>query len=66
MKPFKCNICNYETAYKSELKKHIEQSNHGGQKPVKCAICDGTFEEKMKLQKHLNVAHGKKVPLDSL
>ena len=24
LKPFKCSICNYKTAYKNDVKKHIE------------------------------------------
>ena len=37
-KPIKCNICDYKTALKGDLKKHIEPA-HEGMKPFLCNIC---------------------------
>ena len=39
---FKCNICNYKTAYKPDLKRHIK-SVHERIKPFKCSICEYKF-----------------------
>ena len=34
-KPFKCEFCEYTTAYKSDMKKHVALV-HEGKKPFKC------------------------------
>ena len=64
-KLFKCGICKFSSELSIELKRHM-LSNHEGLRPFSCAICDECFEQKIKLQKHIELAHGKKVPFDSL
>ena len=61
IKPFKCNKCDYKTAHKSHLKKHID-SVHEGIKPYKCNICDYRTAEQSKLKIHTNSVHEKIKP----
>ena len=42
IKKFKCNICDYKTAHKPDLKRHIE-SVHERIKSFKCSICEYKF-----------------------
>ena len=51
-----CIICDYETALKPNLKRHIE-SVHEGIKPFKCNICDFETSRKSTLKQHVESVH---------
>ena len=53
---YNCNICNYKSAYKYNLKIHIENV-HEGIKPFKCSICESTFSQKGDMMKHIESVH---------
>ena len=55
-KSFKCKICPYETALKSNFKKHKE-SVHQGIKPFNCNICGYETAYKRDLKRHKELAH---------
>ena len=55
-KKFKCNTCNFSTANKGTLKKHIE-TVHEGIKPFKCDICDYECALKGNLKHHIASVH---------
>ena len=55
-KPFKCNICNFEFSYDSNLKNHID-SVHKGIKEFKCNICEYKTAYKHHLEKHIESNH---------
>ena len=59
IKPFKCNICDYETAQKGHLKKH-KDSVHEGIKPYKCHICQFESATSSHVKRHITVVHEKK------
>ena len=48
--------CDYETALKADLKRHIE-AVYEGIKPLKCNICDYKFTRKGSLKKHTEFVH---------
>ena len=56
IKPFKCNICVFETTANYNLKKHIE-SVHEGIKPFKCKLCDYETARNFHLKLHINSVH---------
>ena len=51
-----CNICDYETAYKSMLQKHIK-SVHEGIKEFKCHKCPYETVQSHHLKKHIETVH---------
>jgi uncharacterized Zn-finger protein len=55
-KPFKCNLCDYETGLNYNLKKHTEIV-HEGLKPFKCRICDFKTGDKTNLKTHIDSVH---------
>ena len=52
VKKFKCNICEFSTAYKQQLQMHIS-SVHEGIKLFKCNLCDCETAEKGDLKRHV-------------
>ena len=56
IKPFKCKICDYETAVKGNLKKHVD-SVHEEIKPFKCNICVHESSTKGNLKRHIENVH---------
>ena len=52
----KCSICDYKTALKPHLKRHIE-SVHQGIKPFKCTLCEYEGSVKLSLEKHIESVH---------
>ena len=49
-KRFKCDLCEYETNYKCNLKQHAQ--NHTGEKPFKCNFCEKQFAQSHTLANH--------------
>jgi KRAB domain-containing zinc finger protein len=56
IKPFKCNTCEYENAWKCYLKQHIK-SVHERIKPFNCNICNYKAAEKSTLKRHIRSIH---------
>ena len=57
----KCDIFDYTSSMKSNVKKHLE-SVHDGIKPNKCSICDCSYSNKSALKRHVESVHGVKKP----
>ena len=62
IKPFKCDNCEFASAYKSTLNEH-KKVTHGTQR-YDCPHCDHFARYKGNLDKHINNVH-KKVPTNS-
>ena len=56
IKPFKCNICDFECAQKAGLKRHTDFV-HEGIKPFKCNICDYKTSRNYYLKHHIESVH---------
>ena len=50
-KILKCELCDYRTNYKAELKDHTMQ-NHTMERPFKCDQCDYAATNAHKLKRH--------------
>ena len=57
IKPFMCTICEYKTAHKPSLKRHIE-SVHEEIKPFKCKTCDYKTAHRPILKRHIETVPG--------
>ena len=53
IKPFKCKICDFRSAKKCNLKKHIESVHED----FKCKICEYKTAEKRSLKIHMQSVH---------
>ena len=59
IRPFKCEICDFSSSKKNNLKTHVE-SVHEGNKPLKkiiCEICENRFSQKNDLKRHVGAVH---------
>ncbi|XP_064410016.1 zinc finger protein ZFAT-like isoform X3 [Latimeria chalumnae] len=54
-KQFKCTVCNYRTAQKPQLLRHMEQ--HASFKPIRCAHCHYSCNIPGSLKRHYNRKH---------
>ena len=54
-KPFKCNVCSYASARKSDLIRHTRI--HTGEKPFKCDVCYYAAARRSNLAKHTSRIH---------
>ena len=57
-KPYKCNNCDYASAWAGDLKKHLK--THSGEKPYKCNHCDYASVQTGNLKRHLKTHSGVK------
>ena len=55
----RCNICDYTTSNRSDVKRHFE-AVHEGKKPHKCSICNKSFSKKSSLKTHVESVHERK------
>ena len=55
-KPYKCDDCQYATANKYSLARHL--TTHTGEKPYKCDECQFTAADKSSLTRHLTIHTG--------
>ncbi|XP_031637823.1 zinc finger protein 1 homolog [Contarinia nasturtii] len=58
-KRFKCNVCEYSSNDKGNLKKHTR--SHTGEKPYQCDICRKGFITRQSMKKH-KVTHTDEIP----
>ena len=58
-KSFKCEICDYSSSKKDNLKKHVANV-HEKKKPFVCKICDKRFSEKARMTEHVKSVHEQK------
>ena len=58
-KPHECNICDYKSAYRHDIKVHVD-STHKEQKRFSCDKCEKTFFTSQKLKIHLTTVHERK------
>ena len=56
---FKCEICDYSSSRKFEIKQHVE-SVHEGKKSFKCKLCCYSSNEKFKVNQHFESVHEEK------
>ena len=56
MKIFQCDLCNYVSARKDNLKKHV-QSVHEKLKPYNCRQCGKAFSMKQHCKEHEESIH---------
>ena len=54
-KSFRCEICDYATAFKNNLEKHMQK--HSSEKPYKCELCDFESKHKEYIKKHVSLCH---------
>lgn len=54
-KPYKCNLCSYETVEKNHLKTHFRK--HTGEKPFVCTLCDYKAAQHSTLKQHCMRKH---------
>ena len=54
-KSFRCDICDYATAFKNNLEKHMQK--HSSEKPYKCELCDFESKHKEYIKKHVSLCH---------
>ncbi|CAG2207325.1 KRAB [Mytilus edulis] len=60
-KPFKCEKCKLQYAYKASYKRHLEVCKTPTAKTFKCSICPCIFERKDVLSDHMKGKHEKSV-----
>lgn len=56
-KPYKCGHCNFSTAHKGNLTRHIRK--HSNKRPYACEICTKPFLHKGKLNSHMKTHEAK-------
>ena len=49
--PYKCRQCNYSSADKSTLVRHLR--THNGERPFQCTICHFAFTTKANCERHV-------------
>ncbi|CAG5111152.1 Oidioi.mRNA.OKI2018_I69.chr2.g5486.t1.cds [Oikopleura dioica] len=59
-KPFKCTLCEYASAEKSNLRRHLK--THSGEKPHECPHCKARFTQNSSLKVHVMQQHTKTAP----
>ncbi|XP_055308316.1 gastrula zinc finger protein XlCGF52.1-like [Sitodiplosis mosellana] len=50
-KRHKCSLCDYDTNFSADLKKHMLK--HTGERPFPCSVCQKRFTQKQHLQSHM-------------
>lgn len=55
-KPHQCSACDYKTAQKSNLMKHIKH-HHNGERPHQCPHCDYRAGELSDVRRHMRNRH---------
>ena len=54
-KDLKCDLCEYKTAFRAELNKHIRRVHEGLE--YSCGACDWSSKWKQALKKHILIKH---------
>jgi hypothetical protein len=72
-KPFKCDVCDYASARKGELKRHVVSAHeekkhftsaHKEIKVLKCKLCPLICSTRYFMKKHFESVHENKKPIE--
>lgn len=52
-KPFKCELCDYSSADKCNLNRHMKK--HNGEKSYRCEVCDYSSAYRSNIKQHMKI-----------
>ena len=56
-KPYKCDLCEYQTKTKKALEKHKGKKHNDVTKQYQCQVCPGSFAQQIQLVNHCKNIH---------